>query len=254
VLDEFNEYDDMAYHNALHDRGVSLIINARVKSTRIKNKLLRPFSNDGKCLLEIALDRLASIEGQQTYLAAVDDEIIDLYESRYSESIELLERDAESVVPGILPYNVSFKHYNKVTTPYVMPINPCFPFAQSSTYIDAIRYFNDNPQFKTTTSLKRSRNLFFDMNMNMVNGKSEVINTQGDRFVYEMAHMFHIFHVDSFMETGEFWDYSEGNPSYYIVDNDIECIDIDEPLDFIMAQQLYNFCEGDIDRITLNET
>ena len=232
-------------------RDVSFVVNARTKSTRIENKILRPFSDDGLCLLEIALNRLASIDGYPCYLAAVDKEIIELYEQKYSDTnIILLKRDKDSVKKGVHPYNVSFKHYGDVSTPYVMPVNACFPFVRAETYIEAAEYFKAS-DFKTMTSVKSSKNIFYDKLFNMVNGTSGPINTQRKESVYEMAHVFHVFDVKSFMETGEFWDNEPLNPGFYTMDNPVENIDIDEPLDFIMAQQLYNFCGGDISKITL---
>ena len=63
-----------------------------------------------------------------------------------------------------------------------------------------------------------------------------------------MAHAFHIFDRDYFMEHEHFWDWSENNPSLYEIP-DIEAIDIDEPVDFLEAEMLYRISEGSTDKL-----
>jgi len=56
--------------------------------------------------------------------------------------------------------------------------------------------------------------------------------------MYEMAHAFHIFDRDTFLETGRFWSYEENDPACVVI-SDLEALDIDEMLDFEIYENMY---------------
>jgi CMP-N-acetylneuraminic acid synthetase len=219
------------------DKTISLVINARFQSTRIPNKLLRNFS--GTCLLEIALNRLLQIKSYPVFLAAADQIIINLYKEKYKDtSIQLLIRTPEAVQKGFNDYRIAWKHYELVPTDFIFCANPCLPFIKVGTYEKAIDYFMSDDKLKTLTSVKSSSNTFFDNDFRLINDKTDVIRSTSEYKVYEIAHAFHIFDKEYFMENGKFWDYTPGNPGFFEIDRN-ESIDVDEPLDFIMAEKLY---------------
>ena len=75
-------------------RELSIVINARTKSTRVPNKLLRPFANT--TLFEIALKKLSKIDFvNDIYLGIGDKELIDIAE-KYKR-FKILRRDPESI-------------------------------------------------------------------------------------------------------------------------------------------------------------
>jgi CMP-N-acetylneuraminic acid synthetase len=119
-----------------------------------------------------------------------------------------------------------------------MCVNPCLPFVSIDTYRRAINFFQKDENIKTLTSIKESGNIFFDANFKIINGIPEAIRTTGENKVYEMAHVFHIFDKKYFMDNGKFWDYTKNNPAFFSVDKK-ECIDVDDPLDFVIASALY---------------
>ena len=219
------------------NRNVDIVINARTASTRISNKLLRPFCDTN--LISIALDRMLELKDYNCYLAVADQELIDLYDKKYAGThIQLLLRSPGAVTKGFNDYSVAWEHYNRVNGSHILCMNPCLPFVQPSTYIKAIQYFLKNDHIKTLTSVKSSENLFFYDNKIINAPKDGLIRTVQNMEIYEMAHAFHIFDKNYFMENGSFWDYSENNPAFFEI-NKIEAIDVDEPLDFIIAEKLY---------------
>jgi len=219
------------------DKTVDIVINARTASSRITNKLLRNFC--GTNLISIALDRLSQLKEYNCYLAVADQPLIDLYEEKYADThIKLLLRNPAAVTRGLNDYSVAWEHYTRVNASHVMCMNPCLPFTQPSTYRKAIQHFLANDNLKTLTSVKSSENLFFCDNKIINAPKDGSVRTVQNTKVYEMAHAFHIFDKEYFMSTGNFWDYSENNPGFFEI-SQIESIDIDEPLDFIIAEKLY---------------
>ena len=218
---------------------ISIVINARVKSTRVPNKLLRKFGNT--CLLYLSLEKLTNnFNNFNCYLAAADDEIISLYNNNFKDThVNLLIRTPESVAKGLNDYRVAWEHYSRIPTDYIMWINPCAPFVLPGTYKNAIDYFINNINIKTMTSIKKIDNMFLDeqfMPLNFQTGSA--IRTQMNKSIYEWSHLFHFFDKEYFLNNGLFWDYSENNPSYYEVSS-IESFDVDEPIDFAVAESLY---------------
>jgi len=227
------------------NRTVDIVINARTASTRIPNKLLRNFCDTN--LISIALDRLSQLKEYNCYLAVADQSLIDLYKEKYSDThIQLLLRSPEAVTRGFNDYSVAWEHYTRVKGSHILCMNPCLPFTKPSTYRNAIQYFLDNSHLKTLTSVKSSENLFFYGNKIMNAPLDGSVRTVENTKIYEMAHAFHIFDKEYFMKTGNFWDYTENNPGLFEISK-IESIDIDEPLDFIIAEKLYKSFGNKID-------
>lgn len=217
---------------------VTLIINARVQSTRIQNKMLRPFACTS--LLDIALTKLVNVKTKSPkFLAAADKEIIDIYESKYSKTLGLLERDPSTVLPkkDISKQNLTFEHYKKIKTPFIMSINACCPFFKEEKIEEALSVFI-NSNMKTMTTVRKNCNIFFNEHFKPVNQNGVVIASVGNSPLYEMAHVFHVFDKDFFIKNEYFWDYSNNNPGFFEVSKE-ESLDIDEPIDFQICESLY---------------
>lgn len=215
---------------------IAVIINARIQSTRVKNKLLRSFYNT--TLLEIALDKLSKINNcNERYLAACDKEIISLY-SKHSNEVSLLERKPESVVKGQISHLVAFEHFKKVKSTYIMILNPCHPFTTVDLYKNAIEYFFTN-NLTSLTSVSEKNNIYFNDRFEAINlSNKKEVSTQNQKNIYEMAHVFHIFNKNNFIQNGILWNFTKGDPSCFVV-NKKEALDIDDELDFLISELLY---------------
>lgn len=216
---------------------ISVVINARVESTRVKHKLIREFNNTN--LLSIALDKVSLISiPANKYLATCEKEIIDIYSKGKYNNIKILNRSSESSKKGNRDQRITFAHYKNIPTRYIMSINACFPFTKKETYENIINEFIKHEEWKTLTSVKKKNNLFFDSEFKLIN-PSNSIRTQDNLPVYEMAHVFHIFDRVQFLETGSFWDYSENNPAFYVMKEDEQLLDIDNEREFNICEELY---------------
>lgn len=220
------------------DKDISIIVNARVESTRISRKLVRPFSNT--TLLEIALSKLTKLSDYRCFLACADDEIISLYNEKFAKTnISLIVRSKESVQKGFNDYRVAFGHYKELPTRFFMWMNPCSPFVDIATYNTAIKFFQDNKDIMTMTSVKSSENVFMDDKFSTINIEGKEIRSVKNKKVYEMSHLFHFFDKEYFLRTASFWDYEKGNPYFYEVPRE-QSFDVDDPIDFVVAEALYD--------------
>ena len=213
----------------------SVVINARLESKRLPRKLVRPFA--GTTLLDIALTKLSRISCTNKYFAAheEEEELMAIYK-KYEDRIRFLPRSHKSVVQGKKHQGVTFEHYRDMPTQYIMSLNPCAPMVAVNTLFDALSAF-DNGNMRTMTSVTTEDNIFFDEN-GVLNAESYDVSTQGNRPIYRMAHLFHIFDKEFFIQNGYFWDYSHNNPSLYVVRTS-ESADIDYLEDFQYCEWLY---------------
>lgn len=218
-------------------RNVSIVVNARLQSSRLPRKMVRPFGDT--CLLKISLERLANTNVKNKYFAAIEPELLEIYRP-FENEIKLLNRSPESVKPSSNPldFSVSFAHYKDIADDYIMSANACLPFVKTETYENAIKFFVES-DCRTLTAVKKSGNIFFDKNKKPINlSNSRNATTQGNAEVYEMAHIFHIFDKHQFIRDGYFWDYSYGNPEFYEVSHR-ECFDVDTMEEFDICEKLY---------------
>lgn len=212
---------------------ISIVVNARVNSTRVFHKIIRPFGNT--TLLDICLRKISEINEIDKYLACCENEILNIL-SNY-KSIKHLNRSKESVEKGFNKHTITFKHYSKIQTPYIMVINPCLPFVKTETYYKIIDSFI-NGNYVTYTSIKKCHNIYFDSNLKPINFTGS-ISTVDNGTVYALAHVFHIFNKKQFVENGSFWDYSLNNPGFFVIEDGIQTLDVDKEIDFEICEELY---------------
>ena len=216
-------------------RSVSIVINARLASSRLPKKLVRPFC--GSSLLEKALDKLVCIKADNKYLAACDAEIVELYEP-YASSISLLKRDPISVSEGMVPHTIAFKHFENVPDDYILIMNPCHPFMDVLEYEHALKQFIEGNS-RSLTSVIIKNNIFFDDKHATINGNPDIeVQTHSQSPVYEMAHAFHIIDRQRFLKEGKMWGYKENDPELFIVDKRA-ALDVDDLDDFCICETLW---------------
>jgi CMP-N-acetylneuraminic acid synthetase len=214
---------------------VAVVINARLESSRLPNKLVLPFS--GSSLIEVALAKLSAVRVREKYLAAYDPEIIELYK-KYENTVGLLRRKKSAVTKGQVPHRVAFAHYEMVEAPYIMVMNPCHPLTTPSTYEMAIDKFGACDAISLTSVVKKI-NIFFGADGRMINRSDESeVKTHNQSPVFEMAHVFHIFPKDVFLSTGQLWNYTLANPKLYEVTK-LEALDVDDQEDFDICESIF---------------
>ena len=216
-------------------RSVSVVINARLASSRLPRKLVKPFG--GSSLIEKALDKLSRIKIDNKYLATCDPEIIELYKP-YAGCISLLERDPRSVLKGMVPHTIAFQHYKNVPDDFILIMNPCHPFVDVLVYEAALDHFISGTS-RSLTSVVMKNNIFFDDRYTTINGTACVeVQTHKQIPIYEMAHAFHIIDKSRFLSEGKLWGYKKDDPELFVV-NKRSALDVDDFDDFCICEALW---------------
>lgn len=218
-------------------RSISIVINARLQSTRVPNKLIRPFS--GSTLIEIALKKLNEMDFfEHRFLGVADQEL--KIKAQNFQNIQILDRDINSVKSGVNPPNVSFAHYLKIPSDYIFILNPCQPALSIKTVKKAYDYFQKT-KYLSYTSAVETRDWIFDDNGNSLTNKdTNNYSTNKGKVFYKAAHSFHIVSKDFFKKNGYHWSFTSDDPHLITVPIE-ETVDVDTELDFKIAELYYDY-------------
>ena len=216
-------------------KSLCIVINARSKSTRVPNKLLRKFANSS--LIEIALQKLNKIDFiEKKYLATSEEEFSKLLVNY--KNVNLLERNNEATLRGVNPLHVTFKHFAEVETDYILSLNPCLPFVSINTIKQVYEYFQSTDYNSYTASIKTGAWIFDDEGNPLTVLDPKNVTTNKDISFKKGAHAFHIISRQYFQKTKTLWSFTKDDPHLISMDED-EAIDIDTIHEFNFAEMLY---------------
>ena len=216
-------------------KSVSVVTNARLQSTRVPQKMMRPFA--GKTLLEVALEKLDKMDFfEHRFLAVAEGELMDY--AKPFKNVELLKRKLDAVKPGVNPQHVTFAHYCDVPSDYIFVFNPCLPFVTIGTIKKAFDYFQEN-DYPSYTSVVKTGDWVFDSQGNPVtNTNPQNLTTNKDVQFYKAAHAFHIVSKEFFATKGYHWEFTANDPHMVEIPDD-QCVDVDTEIEFDLAEALY---------------
>jgi CMP-N-acetylneuraminic acid synthetase len=212
---------------------ITIFINARMGSSRCKNKLLRNFADS--CLFEIALRKLEIINADEKYICAHEDIFFNF---NHDDTVRHYRRTKESVtVDG--PLIKVFESYYHFKSDYVMFLNPCHAHLKAETIQNAIDYFKES-SFEAMTSVEKVNDWIFDSGGELLY-PSDLAHgdTKRTADAYRAAHAFHIYNRYRFLDNDGFlWSWKKDDPHLYEIDK-YEAIDIDSDIDFDISKSLY---------------
>jgi CMP-N-acetylneuraminic acid synthetase len=216
-------------------KSISVVSNARLQSSRVPKKLVRPFA--GRTLIEIALEKLDRMDFfEHRYLAVAEPELIEL--AKPFPNVEVLRRKNEAVKQGVNPQSVTFAHYREVPSDYVFVFNPCLPLLSVATIRRAFDYFQTTDH-RSYTAVIKTGDWIFDSDGNaLTNSDPANVTTNKNRTFYKGAHAFHIVKRSYFEETGQHWTFAPNDPHLIEIPEE-EAADVDTEMEFALAELLY---------------
>ena len=216
--------------------------NARLGSTRVKNKMIKPFGKT--TLVEIALKRINQLKNfDEIYFAVYEDELIDIAKKIINPN-SIIRRSKESA-DADYPITKVLDYLKNIEFDYCMWINSCHALLKAETIDKAINFFKEN-SFKSMTSVKKRTSWFYDEEMKPLNNTNPTqLRTEKSPPVYEVAHAFHVFNKKYLFQTNSYWSNIKNDPYLYVV-SDLEALDVDNEADFIISEAVYkqfpNYC------------
>lgn len=214
---------------------ISIVINARLSSTRVPNKLLRPFANSS--LFEIALNKYSKASFvKNIYVGIGDEKLISIAEK--FPKIKILKRDLDAIKKGTHPQNITFRHYGLVDSEYILVVNPCQPLLSINTLKMAVNHFM-NSDAKSYTAAIKTGDWIFNSNgeaLTIVDKKN--VTTNKDTSFFKGCHSFHIINKSLFMKNGYHWEFKIDDPALILVPEE-ETFDVDSEIDFKYTEYQY---------------
>lgn len=221
---------------------ILFIIPARTGSTRVINKMLRPFANN-TTLMDLAIDKILQskiIPKENFYLHIGDKELIELAERR---KIKHTNRSFES-----LQEPVTLQKFHEWTEnlnyKYFVIINGCNPLLKVETIDNFVKRFlevDSNGLF----GVFEKKTFLFNSDGVMINrffGEDKYLATLETKFVetcYEAAHSLYAGSTEDLKNGTYMGSFKKPKDPEFFVMDEIECFDIDWPWQFETAEKLY---------------
>ena len=214
---------------------ISVVINARLQSSRVSMKLIRPFADS--TLIQIALSKLNGLDCfNHRFLACAEEPLVQLA-SNYAH-VGVLRREKKAVQKGVNPLDVTLRHYLDVPTDWVFVVNPCQPLLSHRTIEKAFDAFQ-RTEYISYISAVRVRDWIFDKQGNPVTHRdAKVLATNRTAVHYRASHSFYIINKERFRNTGLLWSFTRNDP-FLITISEEETLDVDTELEFQVTEEFY---------------
>ena len=218
---------------------ICFVIQARLNSTRIPRKMIKPFANT--TLTDLGIQKVLNskiIPEENFYLSVYEEELKDIAKDT---GVQIFERsyesaNAESTVTGI------YEWHDKLPYKYVVLISACTPLLKTETIDKFVeKYMNSDSDglFGVIGKKQYYWNEEGDMITNWPEGTT-IMNTKVVETTYEAAHCLYASRMDTIKD--EIWmgdaPFTKGNPELFEMD-ELEVFDIDYPWQFEVGEILY---------------
>lgn len=215
---------------------VSILMPMKGNSERVKNKNMREFA--GKPLCHAVLSELSKSRYQPTIAIDTDSETIKQDLSIHFPKVQIIDRPTE-LIGDFVPMNDIIRHDLSVLDADVfVQTHSTNPLMLASTLDRALDEFTANrDRYDSVFSVTRFQTRLYWKDGSPINhNPAELLRTQDLPPVFEENSNFFIFTRDSFLNSGG--KRIGITPLMFEIDK-IEAVDIDEPVDFTIAEILY---------------
>ena len=215
---------------------ITAVIPVRKGSQRVKDKNLRPFA--GTTLLDVKIKSLLQVPEIDSIVVNTNSEAaIEFVEEEYAGTKVTYHRREEYYASSQCSGSDFFKHLGEVTDTDIFIYAPCTsPFVKPETFSACIKKFledkGDHDCVSTVSSVKEF--LWLDgkaMNYDPLNAP----NSQNLPDVVALNFGATVVKREDLIKNHNII----GKKPDFVITSDIEAVDIDTPLDFYIAEQLY---------------
>jgi len=216
-------------------KDVCFIIQARLNSKRILNKMILPFG--GSTLLDIAIKKLVDstlIPNENIYIALYDDELKDIAR-KYP--VNIFNRSDMSVSETKEPRVVS-EWSHMLPHKWFITTNACTPLLSVNTINDFTSCFLKSDS-KSMFAVHNTKNFYWNSDGELITRYPGSLDTKLVDTTFEAAHCLYAGDKSDLSNNIYLGDFTFNYPELYEV-HPSETIDIDEAWQFKMANVLYN--------------
>lgn len=219
---------------------IVFIVQARLNSQRVPNKMLRPFA--GKNLFGIVLDKLLSstiIPSSQIFASVYEEELIE--EASIKRNINTFQRSYESA-NNDSDITKIFEWHDKLPFKYVIIISACNPLLKVETIDAFVKQFVEQQEDNLFGVIEKKQ-YFWNKEGIMVTPWPEgqtLMNTKAVEPTYEAAHVLYASPMNLIKEHRYMGDFSKPGGIKLFKMDELEAFDIDYEWQFKAAEILYS--------------
>jgi len=225
------------------NRDILLLGYAREGSTRVKDKMIRPFGNT--TLFDLYMKKFHNIQVNDNpfkeITMAISESDKQLWKKAHTWDIPISKRSEYSAKASITDDCKMVYHYlDNFNEDYVMWVNGCFPFLKEETILKAARYFQDN-NLKGLHCVKRVYNWIWNPKTSNLYDRSNAFKISTVHFnpYLESVHCFHIYKRKHLLDNNSYWRFKFEDPHLYEIEDGVEFMDIDTQDEFDRCEWYY---------------
>jgi CMP-N-acetylneuraminic acid synthetase len=219
-------------------KDILFITTARLQSQRVPRKMIKPFANT--TLLDIMIDKIKNskyINQDNFYLSVHEEELVELAKNK---NVKYFRRSLQSsLAENNIP--LFFEWHDKLPFKYVVLLSACNPLLKIETIDNFIeKFLNSDKQGGFGVIAKKQ--YFWDSEGKMISEWPEgqkIMNTKHMNVTYEAAHCLYASRMDIIGEGYWMDKKTPPEPELFVIKNEIEAFDIDEPWQFNLGEKLY---------------
>ena len=214
------------------------LVVAKSNSERTPGKMYKEFCDSS--LLEIAINKLIKskkIPNRQICISVHGDQLIEIA-NKYKDIVRVHIRDDSSVQENSKISEI-YQVVGVLRDSHFVEINACCPLLQISTIERFVDKFISS-QSAALFGVIGNRTFYWDKDMNPLKECSTALETKRANIIYEAAHTLYAGSCDDLKDNIHMGSFTKlGDPELYVIDDHMQCWDIDYPWQFVAAEELY---------------
>ncbi len=214
---------------------ITAVVPVRKGSQRVKDKNLRPFA--GTSLLEIKLNMLLNVPEIDSIVVNTNSEAaIELVEEEYQGTKVSFYRRSEYYASSQCSGSEFFKHLAEVTDTDIFIYTPCTsPFVKSETVSKCIKQFMEHPEYDCLATVSSVKEFLWLKGKAVNYDPLHAPNSQNLPNIVALNFGTTVVNKSTVIENCNII----GKKPQFVLTDEIESMDIDTPLDFYIAEQMY---------------
>ena len=214
---------------------ITAVIPIRKGSQRVKDKNLRPFAET--TLMEAKIDMLLRVDEIDSIVVNTNsEEAIAIVKGKYNGTKVSYHHREEYYASSQCSGSEFFKHLGEVTDTDIFIYSPCTsPFVTPQTVKDWIDKFLKNPDFDCVEAVTKIKEFMWENGKPLNYDPTHAPNSQDLPDIVALNFGVSVVARETLIDQCNII----GKNPCFVVTNEIEAVDIDTPLDFYLAEQMY---------------
>jgi len=218
-------------------KSVAVVIQARLGSQRVPQKMIRQFANT--TLTDIALGKIKECKSfpiDNFYLSVYEPELLDI---GLKHGVNIYRRSEKSANSEGTPMTEMYEWWNKLPHEYCVLINACAPFLEPSTIDEFVKAYCESSSDGMFGVVKK-KNYYWNDSGRLITPLTEaVMNTKTVAPIYEAAHCLYAGRLDRIGEGVWMGDFNRSGDIQLFEMQEKEIFDVDYEWQFETAESLY---------------